>query len=573
MKQAFLRKSLLRIKCINRYRSLSIAPLVFLSSISNAVRLEIIHTNDLHTYYDQAADSNRGGYAWVKKKLDALSEDARRRGVASIRLDAGDFLEGNIGYYSRNARDTYLAMNAMGFDAVAVGNHDWFMGVPELNELVKFAPPTYALLAANFGVSTKQTPDLAKTIRPYVELEVSGLKVAILGLTTNELFYRWTSKGAGFSDPVRTARAFLPTLLARNDAVIALTHIGVSKDQSLVKGTKGLAAVIGGHSHTLLSSVLWAKDQTNTQVPIVQVGKHGENVGRLVLEIDTTRKKSRVLSYDVLPVRKNEIGEGDSALLAFRDRINDGLNERFGEAQLNRVAGTIEGPIENINSNSNSVFGRMTAVALRRAAGADIGVDVGQFQGVKQPGGDVTRRKIMQFYPHVFEVKERNGFDIYTFRMRGIFIKIILSFVAKWGYTLGIDGVSYQLGLSSDGNLEAQNIMIQNAPIQIFKNYLVAAPEPIVRGAFGISRLFGIVMRGARDSGVSIWDAIEAEVRRRGQMFLPEVEPLAFVGPKIERKPFDVLTLSQDEFPVLEAELQKEIDAHPEWLGAEGEFH
>ena len=146
--------------------------------------IQIIHTNDLHSHLEHSSDHSRGGFAAVKAKIDEIKARAAAQGIESIVLDAGDFSEGNPFYLAAKGESIYRVMDAMGYDAVTIGNHDWLMGTRDLDRLVTTLRPRFAFLGANFLMPAPAGQD-KPSIRPFHEIRRAGLKIAILGLTTD----------------------------------------------------------------------------------------------------------------------------------------------------------------------------------------------------------------------------------------------------------------------------------------------------------------------------------------------------------------------------------------------------
>ena len=115
--------------------SLLVCLYVFLSTNDAYARLvQILHTNDLHSHFEQAEDRSiagivspdkpKGGYAHVKALIEKMRAEAASQGVESIVVDAGDFSEGAPFFLADKGEVSWRVMNAMGYDAVTIGNHD-----------------------------------------------------------------------------------------------------------------------------------------------------------------------------------------------------------------------------------------------------------------------------------------------------------------------------------------------------------------------------------------------------------------------------------------------------------------
>src|SRR5262245_44283655 len=129
--------------------SLLLASLAFPKPASAAL-LEIIHTNDLHSHFEHSVDPTEGSYAALKAQIDRLKSEAQAQGIETLVLDAGDFSEGTEFFLAEHGEDSYRMMDALGYDAVALGNHDYLMGQDELDRLLGKVAPNYKLLCANF---------------------------------------------------------------------------------------------------------------------------------------------------------------------------------------------------------------------------------------------------------------------------------------------------------------------------------------------------------------------------------------------------------------------------------------
>ncbi len=121
-----------------------------------------------------------GGADWLGGWMDAIRRDARERGGEALLIDGGDEFQGTLISNQFQGRSVVDAFNALGVAAAAVGNHEFDFGLPALLERMKQA--RYPMLAANvFKKGTRERPDWAK---PSVLLDVRGLKVGVIGLTT-----------------------------------------------------------------------------------------------------------------------------------------------------------------------------------------------------------------------------------------------------------------------------------------------------------------------------------------------------------------------------------------------------
>jgi len=268
-----------------------------------AHRLTILHMNDFHSRHEPVdasfltchAGSGRvacfGGVAHLATALAAERAAAVAAGRSVVLLDAGDQFQGSLFYTAWHGEVELAVMHALGTEAMAVGNHEFDNGPATLARFVRAA--RFPVLSANIDAGAE--PDLAGLLRPYVVLEKAGLRLGVVGLTTEE-----TAVGSSPGSAVRFA-APGPALAAAAAAaradgallVLALSHLGVGADAGLAGRVAGVDAFIGGHSHTLLSDsepdavgpAHRLLEGPAGRAVVVQAACYGRYFGRLDLDV------------------------------------------------------------------------------------------------------------------------------------------------------------------------------------------------------------------------------------------------------------------------------------------------
>ena len=267
--------------------------------------LNIIHINDLHSRiesinkYDSTCNAEGeaegkcfGGVARVATKINELRDAMKADGGNVLVLDAGDQFQGSL-FYSTYKGDTEAEfMNKIGFDAMAVGNHEFDDGPEALaNFLDKVEFP---VISGNTDVSGNNLLD--GRIPEHLVLEVGGQKIAIVSvLATDTSETSAPGPTVTFTDEIEHLTKKVAELEAEGvNKIIALTHVGFKKDQEIAAAVPGLDAVIGGHSHTLLSNSkegapaypTMVKGPDGRDVPVVQAYAYSKYVGDLTLTFD-----------------------------------------------------------------------------------------------------------------------------------------------------------------------------------------------------------------------------------------------------------------------------------------------
>ncbi len=511
--------------------------LFFLDS-ALAARIQILHTNDLHASLQTAGappqgDIELGGWAQVKTILDQLTQEAAKSGIESIRLDGGDFSEGTLHYFADSGKNSIRAFQAMNFDVAVFGNHDWKMGARSLNRVFAENPFPFPVLGANLSISHRLSA-LKKQITPSTQLIRGGIKIGILGITTDEIVYKWMtrigskrrdlrvlnwrddpSNDGVYGNPVGIANREAEKLAKSNDLVIALTHIGLDQDKFLAKNSKHVDLIVGGHSHTALSEITSIKNNSQRDVPIVQAGSNGKYVGKIIIDVEPG-SRPKLVSYELIPVPHDT--PKDPVVLGFVEKSEQRLVELYGKEKLDEVLGYSEVRLSS-GASSDSNYSKLAVDAMRISAKTDLAIDVGLFHGITpQPAGSVTRRHLMEMYPRKFEVGQNEGLYIYRARIPGWVIKLAIRYAVKFGYSLAYSGLHIdtedQFDPSSSKSTQhlmakkrLKDIRVRGNKIKPFKQYSVAMSETLIRGAWGVSPLTRLIIRWGRPTRHTIWDA------------------------------------------------------------------
>ena len=241
----------------------------------DTIPVTILHHNDSH------GNLVKGSYVGYTQLATLIKQEKLHNPTGTVLLSGGDNIQGDaMMYYFKSAGLGYAAdgtplaaelqmnplvkaFNAMGYDAMTLGNHEFNFGSAIFRTL---AQATFPILGANVSESPADSYGLETVgVEPYVEKTLgNGVKVAILGITNHRVpNYELPSNipGLSFSDPIAKAQELATALAPTNDAIIALTHIGFTEnpssvevdanvDTNLAMTTNGIDAIIGSHSHT-----------------------------------------------------------------------------------------------------------------------------------------------------------------------------------------------------------------------------------------------------------------------------------------------------------------------------------
>ncbi|QXB01947.1 bifunctional UDP-sugar hydrolase/5'-nucleotidase UshA [Aeromonas sp. FDAARGOS 1416] len=394
----------------------------------NVCKLTILHTNDTHGRFWHN-EKDEYGMAAQKTLVDRLRSEAKAAGSEVLMLSGGDVNTGVPESDMQNAKPDFVAMNSIRYDAMAVGNHEFDNPLKTLEEQRRWAK--FPMLSANIydKASGKRYFDPYKVFK----LE-SGLKVAVLGLTTEDtaqLAATANVETLEFRDPTTEAAALSKQIRDKREAnlVFAITHMGhyadgqhgsnapgdVEMARKLPVGT--LDGIIGGHSQNPVCMEPSTANKYNANFKpgdncqpdqqngtwIMQAHEWGKYVGRAQFEYQNG--KLTLTSYDLIPVNlkgsdgkfvQDEIikdPELYNTLLAYQEQGQEKLNERIGDTD-----GLLIGNRSVVRAKQTNL-GRLITTATASRLNTDFGIV--NSGGVRDdiPAGEITYRSVLKVHP------------------------------------------------------------------------------------------------------------------------------------------------------------------------------
>mgnify|MGYP000717840191 CR=1 FL=1 len=307
------------------------------AEISKGYVLTILHTNDVHAHYlpfdkngsECGEDTSQcwGGAA----RLATLVAELRARSVNPLLLDAGDQFQGTLFYNQYKGQDARELMNAIGYDAMTLGNHEFDSGPDLLSEFA--AKVNFPIVSANLEIAPSLA--LAAYVKPYTVIPVGGDKIGVFGLITQDL-PSLSSPGPDIkvADVAETARQMVAELEKQGvDKIIALTHIGYLADKDLAAKVDGIDIIIGGHSHTLLSNTDPAaagpyptvvNSPAGAPVLVITDGAYARNLGRLRVLFDD---EGVVAAWEGQPIALDSSVADNAAVAEIVARLNGPLQQ------------------------------------------------------------------------------------------------------------------------------------------------------------------------------------------------------------------------------------------------------
>lgn len=439
-----------------------------------ALVVRVYHTNDVH--------------GWIMARPDALDHDRPIGGEATFKalidrdpgpklvLDAGDWWQGTPEGSLTKGAAVAEVFNAVGYDAVEIGNHEFDAGQDNLKALIgKLKMP---VLAANiYGADGKRVP----WTRPWIIKEVDGVKFGIFGLLTThmgELEFPKNIAGLTFRREVDEARDDVKALRRQGaDVIIAVTHVGFEDadkpkfegDQTLAREVAGIDLIVGGHTHTTLK--IPYRDPMHGTL-IVQAGSYLFRAGRATFKIDPKTHHVISSSDELFELHPDRIGE-DPAVMAVVARQTQAAGAAFETVVATATAALVRA----LGPDQESGLGSWMADCYRARAGADVAVQ--NAGGIRSdiPAGPVTLRRLFSVMPF--------DNDLVLVRMSGAQLRSVLEHAVAAPRLDQISGAVVAFRPGPAGTRGLVSATVGGAPLDDAKTYSVATLDFLVSGGGG----------------------------------------------------------------------------------------
>ncbi|EIK6682431.1 bifunctional UDP-sugar hydrolase/5'-nucleotidase [Salmonella enterica] len=396
-------------------------------------KITILHTNDHHGHFWRS-EYGEYGLAAQKTLVDSIRKEVAQEGGSVLLLSGGDINTGVPESDLQDAEPDFRGMNLIGYDAMAVGNHEFDNPLTVLRQQEKWAK--FPFLSAN--IYQKSTGE--RLFKPWAIFTRQDIKIAVIGLTTDD-----TAKIGNpeyftdieFRKPAEEAKVVIQELNMNEkpDVIIATTHMGhydngdhgsnapgdVEMARSLPAGS--LAMIVGGHSQDPVCMASENKKQVN-YVPgtpcapdkqngiwIVQAHEWGKYVGRADFEFRNGEMK--MVNYQLIPVnlkKKVTWDNGKSERVLYTPEIAENPQmlslltpfQNKGKAQLEVKICSVNGLLEGDRSKVRFVqtnMGRVILAAQIARTGADFGVMSGGGIRDSIEAGDITYKSVLKVQP------------------------------------------------------------------------------------------------------------------------------------------------------------------------------
>jgi 2',3'-cyclic-nucleotide 2'-phosphodiesterase (5'-nucleotidase family) len=252
----------------------------------SAASLTILYTNDIHS----RVSSLEG--------LAQLIEEEQAEDGSFLLFDAGDaWQDFRVPLYAVWGDEYVLDwMNRVGYAAMAIGNHEFYLGTGRLAELA--ARAEFPILCANLRPAAGYSPPFI----PYTILSCAGIKILVIGLVTGEFLPYSEFPWLRYIEPERALQEILKEAAEPADLIVVLGHLGIADAKNIVKTIPGIDIFFTGHSHEVTKEPVRVGGTL-----ILQAGAFGRRLGRLSIELEPETGSIKRATNELLPVKKNPV--------------------------------------------------------------------------------------------------------------------------------------------------------------------------------------------------------------------------------------------------------------------------
>jgi 2',3'-cyclic-nucleotide 2'-phosphodiesterase (5'-nucleotidase family) len=428
----------------------------------------IMHTNNIRGHVLGAADA--AGSARLATVVKQVRPD--------LMLDAGEAFSGAMISDLFLGAPVIQAMNAIGYDAAAVGASEFSFGIHALAARAR---------EANFPLISANAESPISEIQVAAIFNAQDVRIAVIGLTGEELTRTGRPQNVKYvdvGDVVRTLENILPRIQDRADCIILLANVSRAEEQRLARAFPEIRLIIGAHEDAELPVRIG-------QTTIVSAGQLGKYAGRLDLTFNDG-KLNRIESR-LIPLEDVEPDAAVAKLLApFEAKLNATLQQVLGHAAGDLLRSTAE----------ESHIGNLVADAVRAKTGTAIALINAADPQASIRKGPITSRTVLQVLP--------SESTLVTMKLSGAQIKRILA-----RSVMSLSGLRVKLDVTKpEGKRLVSARFEDGSPIRDKDFYSVTTNDFLLMGGSGYTE-FADGM-DVEDTGIRMRDALAEHIARLG---------------------------------------------------------
>ena len=501
--------------------------------------LNILHINDWHSRIESnnkfestcsAEEETKGEcIGGAARLITALSQERQKlAGQNVIFLSAGDNFQGSLFYTTYKGKAEAEFLNQMKPDVMTFGNHEFDDGEDTLvafMDIIKFP-----VVSANLKASDQSK--LKGRFTPSIVLDIGGQKIGVVGGVTTEVA-EISSPGPNITveDDVKAITDEVANLKAQGvNKIIALTHIGYTRERDVIAKIPGVDVVVGGHSHSLLSKTdekaegpypTMVDNPDGNKVPVVQAASYSKYLGEIKIVFDDNGNVKEATGD---PIFLDKSITPDPAVLARIKELGAPIEELKAK-EVSETTAPIDGSRDNCRARECQMGDLVSDAILDRVKGQGVQIVFQNGGGLRASidQGTVTMGEVLTVLPfqNTLSTFQLTGKDVVDALENGA-----SKLEEGAGRFAQVAGLKYSFDKSKPAGSRISDVQVMDGgawkPIDPAKTYLAATNNYVRQGGDGF-KVFATNGQNAYDYGPGL-EQVVADYLSAHRPYTPKLD-------------------------------------------------
>jgi len=429
---------------------------------TNIEKITFIHTNDTHGRILANEQNKEMGFA----KITRIVNDVRQQNKHTLLVDLGDTFHGTTYVNLNKGQAVADIMNAMKYDAMVPGNHDFNYGQDRLLELKNLVQ--FPVVSGNVNKNGKPF------LPAYTIKQVGGKKIALVGLTATDTAVKTNPAGIvgiTFADEEETLKRIVNELKGQVDHIVVLSHSGLQTDEKLANNVQGIDVILGGHSHDTIEAPKKFK-----YAYVSQAFEYGKALGQTNLLF----YKGKLIGVNGFLYRDSADKQEDTAVQkivqTYKNSIDTALQEVIATINVH-----LDGERANVRTKETNL-GNLITDAMRAALQTDVAITNGGGIRASIPQGAVTRNHVLTTLPFANTLVKISltGADLKKALEHGVRL-----YPEQNGGFPHVSGIRFTFDARKPAGERITSIEVNGQPLDETKTYTVATNDFLASGGDG----------------------------------------------------------------------------------------
>ncbi|HMN18821.1 MAG TPA: 5'-nucleotidase C-terminal domain-containing protein [Ignavibacteriaceae bacterium] len=452
--------------------------------------ITILHVNDTHSCLaplgprTTALTGTQGGISRAATVIGMTKMTEQN----VLTLHSGDAFIGDFFFNKFFGVAEFQLMASLGFDAMAIGNHEFDLTPAILDTALRNSFPPgagFTFLSSNLILDDPQVQPLKDYIFPYTIKQYGNTKVGIFSLLTPETnYFSLPSPAIVDTNIATTALAMIDTLNSKGcNIIICLSHLGILYDQDLAANIPGIDVILSGHDHLRTDAPIEVTDPLGGTTYIVQADAFYKCIG--IMTISVSGNNMELINYTLIDL--NESVPEEPTVKATVDGLVTEIENTWGPVYSQQI-GTATDFFEEVATNlgesgaHDTPVGNLVTDAYRWKTGTEIGITVGGLSAQPIYEGPLVAADAFRVVGYGFNEVNGLGYRIVKLKLTGADLIAGLEFGlsnAEYNDELfpQVSGMSYSYNLENPVGGRIVEVKVGDIPLEPQTEYSITINE------------------------------------------------------------------------------------------------